>query len=167
MGRTSACVAIASLVLAAHSAVAFAQQPIVPQNGPIVGSSPAAPRWYGWQALAIDATAALVPYVAYRVQPSSTLAGESAPVAAINVTAPIIFLAGGPIIHAAHHQYRRMGLSLALRVLLPVIGGLIGQSHCAEGCDTFLSVTGGALVGGGIAALVDDVGLGWDQRLAP
>jgi hypothetical protein len=131
-------------------------------HGGVPGPSDPRPvwrRWYGWQALAFDVTAGLAGYRAFQAQDSLT-------VDMVRDAAPLIYVSAAPTIHAAHHHYARAGVSLALRTLLPLLGLSMRGGSCTQSCDTLSNaLTRGyapALIGVGLAALIDDFALTWD-----
>lgn len=74
------------------------------------------------------------------------------------------YVAGAPLVHLFHHHSARAAESLALRVALPlvlgVIGSAVGKSQCDAGCDNDSDLAGVAygIIGGAIAASVIDIG---------
>jgi hypothetical protein len=154
-----------TLLLAATSASA-ARADFVPD--PAAGLPPPpeqrALRWYGYQTLALDGVAGLL------------FAGASkAPV----LFAPgyLVFLAGGPAVHAAHHRDGALVADVVLRLAVPVAAGFVGMStaHCATQSSTLgdalyeaLCPMAGFGVGAEIGMLAtsvfDAIVLGWESR---
>jgi hypothetical protein len=127
------------------------------------GPAPAV-RWYGWQLLAFDVAAVLIPTVAYETRNGRMSQGAQRLAAVAYDSAPMIYLGGAPAVHAAHHRYGRMTASLALRALLPVLAYVVATPKCTnDGCDAAdrHGIKAG-FVAAGIAATVDDLLLAWD-----
>lgn len=96
-------------------------------------------RWYGWQTLLSDGLA----------------------VVAMPLAPPLgagLYFLGAPTIHIVHLEGFNVLKSLGIRVISPVVGGLIGIA-AAEGCSGFLcELEGGAwgvIIGAGVAVVVD------------
>ena len=69
------------------------------------------------------------------------------------------YVLGGPIVHLAHRQYGRAGISLALRVGLPMLGAVVGLSTASCRPDEWFCGVGQAAAGvaiGSAAAMVID-----------
>lgn len=70
------------------------------------------------------------------------------------------YVLGGPIVHLAHRQYGRAGISLALRVGLPIVGGLVGLSTATCHPDEWLCGVGelaaGFAIGSAAAVVIDN-----------
>lgn len=63
---------------------------------------------------------------------------------------------GGPILHAAHDEWPRAGVSLGVRVGLPLATGAIGDAICVD--DTgFLRCIGSAAIGAAIGMLAAQI----------
>lgn len=118
-------------------------------------SLPSAARaddWYGWQTLATDATADTLLV-------GGGLFGESKEAA---IAAAALYTFGGPIVHVAHGEWGRAGISLGLRLGLPTLGGLVGGALCFDR-KGFLSCLGSAVLGIGVGILgaeITDAALG-------
>jgi hypothetical protein len=75
-----------------------------------------------------------------------------------------MYVAGGPVVHLIHHHNGRAVQSLALRVVLPLIGAAIGSAlgkgACSAECDNDSDIAGAAfgVIGGAIAASAIDIG---------
>jgi hypothetical protein len=75
-----------------------------------------------------------------------------------------MYVVGCPIVHLFHHHNGRAAASVALRVALPlvlgVIGSAVGKSQCDAGCDNDSDLAGVAygIIGGAIAASAIDIG---------
>jgi hypothetical protein len=113
-------------------------------------------RWYGWQMLIVDAVVSGV--IAYALVKEDRRLGTSAVIG---------YLAGGPMIQAAHGQPKRVLRSVGARIANPLVFGLIGvavgkcgqdgESHCRSW------VLGGALFGMGLGILYDQA----EQSMEP
>jgi hypothetical protein len=71
---------------------------------------------------------------------------------------------GGPIVHAAHGDWGRAGISLSARVVLPVVGIVGGHELCVAGSDEDhdeLLPCFGSMILGGIAGIVGAEVLDW------
>lgn len=95
---------------------------------------------YRWQIVAADAASVVLLYAA---QYERTLEVSG-----------VTYLGGGPVIHLAHGNPGRAATSLALRVGLPLLGGMIGNTH-AHGDDFDPGVLVGMAVGAGVAMIAD------------
>jgi hypothetical protein len=72
------------------------------------------------------------------------------------------YLLAAPLVHVAHDHSDRAGESIALRVGLPLLGGvvgnLIGRSQCSYQCDNDADIAltaFGVMVGAGAASVLD------------
>src|SRR5262249_36553546 len=88
--------------------------PSPPSEATSAAPPSAAPSWYGWQALLVDAAATAPVDIGAASAKSGGLA--------VALAGAGIYAVGGPIIHAAHHRWAAMGGSLGLRLLLPAPG---------------------------------------------
>jgi hypothetical protein len=116
--------------------------------------------WYGWQTMLLDVGAA-------------TLVALSGPGAdsrrtpfryAAEQQAPLVFVAGGPLVHLTHRRPLPAAASLVLRGGSLVAGWLIGSrwdaSECIRfGCKSSYVITGAAVV----ASAVDAAWLAWEH----
>lgn len=99
-------------------------------------------RWYGWQTLIADGVSIAILFPV----PPAGLAG---------------YALGGPIIHAAHGRWGVTFASLAMRVLTPPLGAIIGAGLDTKSCNNgdFICIpTGlvvGLFIGAGVAIAVD------------
>jgi len=122
-------------------------------------SSSAGDTWYGWQLLIADASAVALAY---------SRLGSSKDVRGVAVLTYAVVPA---LIHGANGQPRRLGLSLLLRVVVPLSLGLTVAAlsiACWEGKSDQETCNDGAtamLVSAGLAALVDDLFLAWKPAL--
>jgi hypothetical protein len=75
-----------------------------------------------------------------------------------------MYIAGAPVVHLYHHHNARALASVALRVGLPILGGLVGSALSSGQCtgdDCDLAGLAGALLGvsvGMVAASAIDIG---------
>lgn len=107
--------------------------------------------WYGWQSLVTDA--ALLGVTA------AFTSNESQADAAI--TAYVVgYLFGVPLVHVMNEHYWPIGVSIAMRWILPLVGGAIGSRQCTGLCS-FGTTLVGLGVGAGVAILADALILGW------
>ena len=121
---------------------------------------PAAPRtqpheeetsWYGWQTLAADGTSLLVLPIAAGVSQSPGL----------GLVAVAGYFLAPPFIHGAHGRWGMFGASLGLRVVAPVIGGLLGAALDGD-CRGDICIPVGAALGvaaGALGAVAIDASL--------
>jgi len=118
------------------SALLFSALAIAPAANAAVKEPPRT-EWYGWQILASDATTLVT---------STLLLGSlrNENYGLVNLYGG--FVLGGPIVHGVHGNPGRALGSLALRVVLPTAGGLIG---CAayDGHNEFFGCLPGAALG--------------------
>jgi len=110
-------------------------------------------RWYGAPILIGDAVAYGSIALAANVD---EMASGALPVGIAT------FLLAGPITHAVHGQWGRMGLSVASRTLLPFTGFLLGTPGCTADTDCTDSLAGGAIAGMLAATIVDSVVLPYE-----
>jgi len=174
---SAACIAtIGALALRASAAAAQTplDMPEQPPETPPIAATPPAPaemRWYGWQTLVADAGAVGLFGLA-------AFAGgdrDSTAAVAVGLIGLSTYLAGGPIIHAAHGHSGKAGISVALRVGLPVlawaIGFGVGSNSCHyaydhEGCPTDYAAVA-TLFGVFTGVALDAALLGHEQAIAP
>ena len=115
-------------------------------------------RWYGWQTLLADATAALVGIGGYLGQRDVDVP---------MVVAGGVYALGAPVVHWAHGNTGRGFGSLGLRLLLPVGGALLalvatsGQP-CGHDCGLGDAAVG-AVVGMAAASAIDASALAWED----
>jgi hypothetical protein len=85
---------------------------------PVPPDAPSPPTWYGWQTLLLDVSATAVWGAALQTQTSS----------AQNTTliAGLALYGLAPVVHLAHGNFRKAGLSAVLRVGFPAAGLLVG-----------------------------------------
>ena len=164
------------LMLGMSPAAAMAEGP---SQTPAASASSVDPAWYGWQAIIVDALSGGL--LALSSQVPAQNGGVA--VALVGVTDLVVT---APLIHAAHAQAGRAGISVAMRLGLTLLGGLFGVaaggSMCQPppppaspgafflgGLDCLGAQIDGALVGAGvgmaIAVIVDDSALAWDRPL--
>ena len=121
-------------------------------------------HWYGWQTLTTDGASILMSVVAL----NSLSGSDSGTANALGLLSVGTFVAGGPIVHFAHGNVGKGLGSLALRVGLPILSGVVGsaveRTQCSGG--DFCGV-GGAFIGGlaGIAGtiVIDSTVLGYER----
>ena len=177
---TTALVASLSISLAALAApsVAHADEdpatrlPLVPTPPPL-GTQPEAPEttrvFYGWQNFGVDAAAIALFFVTIDSE-------DNTPAALLSYGSVALMFFGSPIVHTLHGNSRRAGTSLALRVGVPlVLGGLTYAVRPKEDCtgnhegdwcgaaEIIIPAYVG-IAGLGVAMLVDDFGLAYDEK---
>lgn len=114
-----------------------------------------ATRWYGWQIILADAATV-----------GLSLATKDGHVAAVG------YVGAAPLVHLAHLQVGRAGISLALRVVAPLAGaalgyGLLSGVDCRQGslsspssaCTAWGAATAIGAISGILAASVIDAAL--------
>jgi hypothetical protein len=142
---------------------------------PPVASAPRPWVWYGWQVLIADALAAGVGAIAA----PENAHGD----AGVIGLAAAGYIAGGGVVHLVHGRYLAAGLSLGVRLLLPVVGALVGSGIASTSChsgdtspdgypeDPCWAPLGGGLVGfvSGMvtASVVDIAAFSWERAPAP
>jgi len=98
-------------------------------------------RWYGWQVLVVDGLNFLV------LLPLSAGIASHRSTVGVGATGLVIgamgYALGGPIVHAAHGEFRMSALSLGLRTGLPLVTGFVG-GVVAGGAATGARETDGA-----------------------
>ena len=97
--------------------------------------------WYGWQTLTADGTSLLVLPIAAGVSQSP----------ALGVVALAGYFLAPPFIHGGHGRWGMFGASLGLRVVMPVVGGLLGS--VGQDCGNDICIPVGAAIGVAIGAL--------------
>lgn len=166
--------AVGSSMVVCASSRAYADEPDLELGPPVVAApamtapapaplparapAPAARRWYGYQTLAVDAFA--VTFV-FGVTKSDATAG---------LMGCLAYVVAAPIIHGIHHNGGAAAGSLALRLLLPLVGGLAGASAGQGDSSGYGAIGGfavGALVGVGAASLIDGLALGYEPNARP
>ena len=115
-------------------------------------------RWYGAPILLADGLAYGSIGLAAGVQETS------------GVTLPLgigTFILAGPIVHAAHRRWGRMGLSLAARTALPFAGLVVGAGGCTGGGDCASGLIGLTVLGMVAASIVDASALAYEPITPP
>jgi hypothetical protein len=169
------------LLLAASPRPAAGDEPPPPSFAP---ASSVGPTWYGWQTLMADAADLGLLLVALETSNGSGSDGNSGSHAAAALGAAF-FIAPAPLIHLAHGQGARAGISFGLRLGLPLllggIGMITGQGSCGNaspppssgsldlsGLQCVGAAVQGAVIGGavgmGFTVLVDASALAWAPR---
>ncbi|MEZ4402954.1 MAG: hypothetical protein R3B06_23230 [Kofleriaceae bacterium] len=93
--------------------------------------------WYGWQTLGVDAVADV------------TMVGglvEGRHGVAVATVGLAVYALGPPLVHAAHGNWGRGGVSVAMRVGGPLVGGLVGSALCVDRTG-FLRCLGSTVIG--------------------
>lgn len=118
-------------------------------------------RWYGWQILGTDAAAVLLLMAAG----AGNEKANHTEWLAIPAAGSYVF--GGPIVHSAHGNPGRAGISLGMRVGLPLLGILVGGlgDTCSSAEDNCIRASAalGGLLGLVTAVTVDTVVLPWEK----
>lgn len=101
-------------------ATARAAEPTAPaeESSPAATPTPASVRWYGWQPLVVDLGS-----IATKVGGGFVRGAGTAP---IEIVGGAGYVLGAPLIHLAHGQADKAGVSIALRTLVPGVGALVG-----------------------------------------
>ena len=106
-------------------------------------------RWYGWQILLFDATAALLAASVHNE--TQAYRDEIA-----------LYAIPGPVIHFAHQRYWRVAVSVALRALVPLALASWAQSQPNPGGgESGPDPRAFAVAGAVVAALIDDLAVAW------
>jgi hypothetical protein len=168
-----ACAAILLLSLSSANA-ASADEDDAGQPAPAAASTPASSvretRWYGWQTMLVDIGSVGL----------GVAAGRAAGTGTGFAVALTGYAVGAPIVHLAHGEGGDAGVSVGLRLGLPLVAGLIGYGigaasfqGCAPGdwfCSRDWSAGIGAVLGAGVGA-VGAVILDWSllgrERVPP
>jgi hypothetical protein len=109
--------------------------------------SPSLGDWYGWQSLALDVSSAIL--VSQGEQNHQAIRGAIA-----------LYAISGPIVHFAHRNYGRLAASVLLRTLLPLTLAAFAKG-LASPEDPGPDPASYAVAGAVVAALIDDLALGW------
>jgi hypothetical protein len=128
--------------LLAMTSVARADEPAAAPVGSRPIDREEETSWYGWQTLAADGTSLLVLPIAAGVSQSP----------ALGVVAVAGYFLAPPFIHGAHGRWSMFAASLGLRVLTPVLGGLLG-SALDHDCRGDLCIPVGAGIGVAVGVL--------------
>jgi hypothetical protein len=116
--------------------------------------------WYGWQTLLVDAGAATLLILD---RPGHDGSGTGLRYAA-GQQAPVVFVAGGPLVHLTHRHLVRAGGSLLLRAGLVALTFLITHGNDRNECVNYGCRSRKAMVfAAGAASVADAVWLGWDR----
>jgi hypothetical protein len=124
--------------------------------------------WYGWQTLALDATAIALWGAAAAfddaryASPSYSTYGELSDAAI--AAGFVVYLLGPPLLHLGHGNGEKVATSLLLRLGLPIagalVGGAVGRAALGSGGDADVPYPLAAgivgFVAGGIAAMAID-----------
>jgi hypothetical protein len=126
--------------------------------------------WYGWQTLLSDAGATGLWVLAATLNDAKYTSGSLQTYQEMsNVTLALglaTYALGAPAVHLLHDQRQEAGVSFALRLGLPLAGGLAGgliaNASCSPGQDDEVpcAIVGGVigvLAGGATAMLIDAV----------
>ncbi len=148
--------AVASLLLAS-AASARADEPTAPSASSFArGPRPADREWYGWQVLLVDGASVVgTPLVAV----AASSAGATSAAVLVGLGG---YFFGGPMVHAVHGRPGVALGSLALRVGLPVVGGIAGAMFDKCGNTRELCLPAHAALGivaGALGAIALDAGL--------
>jgi hypothetical protein len=154
-------IALALGSLLALTPLAARAESTPPSDAPSASVDP--PRrqreWYGWQTLLADTASFAVFFTAAHHDSTG----------AVDLGMGTFALVP-PVIHLAHENAGGAGLSVALRLGLPLAGGLIGNAAANPKDDwqPLIDIYLGALLGAVAASIVDASVLAYDARpLAP
>jgi|SRR6185369_81191 len=156
-----------ALGLCALASSAFAEDAAV-QVEPPQREASAQPerRWYGWQTLTSDAASVGFLIGGIHAADGYGLYGGGHPGSDVLLTAGLAgYVGGGPALHFIHKRPAAAAGSIGLRLILPVLGGLIssGLTTCPRpgqeygNCGTLELVMG--VSAGAVAAVAIDAGL--------
>jgi hypothetical protein len=162
-------VPIASLVACAVAGTARAddlstdERPVAAAHEP-TPSKTLGPQagWYGWQVLTLDG----VTFTTFFGTALATAFAAQRNTNTLETSLELEYVAGlthyafdGFAVHAAHRHWVSAGVSLGLRLLLPVLGGLAGDAAQENPFDKATSAAEGVAVGMFAAILVDATAL--------
>jgi hypothetical protein len=160
-------IALALGSLLAFTPLAARAEPPAPSDPPSASVEAPKPRreWYGWQTLLADGAS-------FGLVIAGTHSGGG-----LLVAGGTSYALAAPLIHAAHANDGAAGISVALRLGLPLAGGLIGSAavpykegaHYSDGYvdDSYgqlFAVLGGVALGMLAASIVDASFLAYDQH---
>ncbi len=139
-----------------------------PAEDTTVRAPRATSRWYGWQTLATDGAAIALAGL-------SMASDGSTSSAIFGASALGTYVLGGPTVHAAHGRWGAAAGSLALRVVTPVagalVGGLVGSTSNTNGWDGLangaLGMALGFFLGTGVASALDSAALSHEKTDEP
>ncbi len=124
---------------------------------------------YRWQVATTDAAAIGAGLTGFALEGRDGALGYVPSNALMGIGIGGYFL-GGPIVHMAHKEYARAGVSLLVRLALPIVGGAIGGRFATCTPDQFLcgleEMGKGMEVGAVVAAVVDSLLITWDRTPA-
>jgi hypothetical protein len=147
-----------------------------------VPQAPAHAGWYGWQVMATDGAA-----IALLLGGAAVADGGHSKIAdSLYVLSLGAYAVGGPVIHGFHGEGGRGVLSLGMRLALPALAGVVGNSiaggctieasdsfdssgsfdssRSSRGCDGLQGAGWGALVGIASAMALDAALLSHDSQ---
>ena len=135
---------------AAEPRVTPMRLPPVVDRVSIEGTPQEVTNWYGWQTLATDGAALTLAVTVAAVNDRNK--------ATLGFAALAAYLAGGPIVHAAHGNWGRAFGSAGLRVGAPIAGAFLGavleSCHGGDYCGASGAAVG-LVVGTGMAIALD------------
>lgn len=118
-------------------------------------SRPAKETWYGAPIMLADgvAIATLAVGIASSDRTGFFIGGA---------TAAVVYLAGGPLVHASEKQVGVAGISVGMRLLPLLVGAPIAYLHKDDRDMRGLAAGGFVMAGGALAAMIIDAGwLAW------
>src|SRR5262245_38497416 len=113
-------------------------------------------RWYGEQVLGTDA-------LSWALLGAALKAEEAGPAIAGVAT----YVVGGPIVHLAHENFGRAGISLSMRTAAPILGAAIGSVIDRNPEHDPSGLVVGLLIGWVGAQIVDIAVIASDEVRAP
>jgi hypothetical protein len=113
-------------------------------------------QWYGWQIILSDAASlSTLAFAAAASNPGSENNTGSTVLLGLGFSG---YLMGGFAVHATHRRWLSAGLSVGLRVVLPLLGAAVGAGLESNQNDPWSGLAGaaaGVLFGAGLAHVVD------------
>ena len=111
------------VVLALLCRVAYATPPGISEEEPPVAS-------YRAQTVLADALAGAVMFAAYNSHDDA----RAQALAKLGISAYVL---GGPIVHLSKNRGKRALASIAMRIGLPILGGILGDGMTADNCEYY------------------------------
>jgi hypothetical protein len=126
--------------------------------------------WYGWQTLAVDATAVgilLLGAAIVTTRPPTPEMDRGPRPLAFELTSIALYVVGPPVVHIAHHHVLQGLGSFGVRALVPLAGfaiGYFGAGALGSGRGDSMTIGAvGAVIGAVGSATADAATLAWDR----
>jgi hypothetical protein len=145
MTRTTPATLFAALLLARAASAADAPVPSDSEEPAVRADTPLPSTGYHLQMLAVDAASVASALTGFAIEGDHQYNPRVSEV--LRGAGMGGYALGGPIVHLAHRQYGRAGISLALRVGLPILGAAVGAWSATCHPDEWFCGVGEAVAG--------------------